>query len=425
MILAELIIALAVALLVVITVLRSVRIVPQARARNVERFGRYRKTLEPGMNFIIPFIDRVKKEIDLREQVVSFRGQPVITEDNLVVLIDTVLFFQVTDPRAADYEIVDYIQAIEQITATMLRSVIGSMDLEQTLTSRDKINNMLRGVLDDASGKWGIRVTRVEIKAIDPPKSVKDAMEKQMRAEREKRAAILTAEGVRQSKILTAEGEKQGAILSAEGAKQSAILRAEGQAQAIATVFQAVHDNDPDPKLLAYQYLQTLPQIAQGAGSTFWVIPSEVTAAMKAVAGAFGGAETAAPAEPSPRAKDRPRREPPAVPAADNGLAIGAGPPDTVPALGVGPGPDAASQAKAAAADEGATGSASVISPGSVPDISDAVSAMLAAAIPGASFVDPLGGIDEGTGPQGEMAEVPGANPDADPTSANGSDAAI
>ena len=136
--------------------------------------------------------------------------------------IDTVLFFQVTDPRAADYEIVDYIGAIEQITATMLRSVIGSMDLEQTLTSRDHINNMLRGVLDDASGKWGIRVTRVEIKAIDPPKSVKDAMEKQMRAEREKRAAILTAEGVRQAKILTAEGEKQSAILTAEGAKQSA-----------------------------------------------------------------------------------------------------------------------------------------------------------------------------------------------------------
>ena len=200
----------------------TVRIVPQARARNIERFGRYRKTLEPGMNFIIPFVDRVKPLIDLREQVVAFKGQPVITEDNLVVHIDTVLFFQVTDPRAADYEIVNYIQAIEQITATMLRSVIGNMDLEETLTSRDKINTMLRGVLDDASGKWGIRVTRVEIKAIDPPKSVMDAMEKQMRAEREKRAAILTAEGVRQSKILTAEGEKQSQILRAEGDKQGA-----------------------------------------------------------------------------------------------------------------------------------------------------------------------------------------------------------
>jgi regulator of protease activity HflC (stomatin/prohibitin superfamily) len=219
----------------------------------------------------------------------------VITEDNLVVQIDTVLFFQVTDPRAADYEIVNYIQAIEQLTATMLRSVIGSMDLEQTLTSRDKINTLLRGVLDDASGKWGIRVTRVEIKAIDPPKSVKDAMEKQMRAEREKRAVILTAEGARQSQILTAEGDKQGKILRAQGDKQAAILRAEGEATAITQVFESIHRNDPDPKLLAYQYLQTLPQLAAGAGNTFWVIPSEVTTALKAVTSAFGGGDAVAP----------------------------------------------------------------------------------------------------------------------------------
>jgi regulator of protease activity HflC (stomatin/prohibitin superfamily) len=292
MVIAELIIAAVIALIVLLTVVRSVRIIPQARARNVERFGRYRKTLEPGLNFIVPFVDRVKPQIDLREQVVSFNGQSVITEDNLVVQIDTVLFFQVTDPRAADYEIVDYIGAIEQITATMLRSVIGSMDLEQTLTSRDKINALLRGVLDDASGKWGIRVTRVEIKAIDPPKSVKDAMEKQMRAEREKRAAILTAEGQRQSQILTAEGDKTSKILRAEGDKQSAILRAEGEAEAISQVFSSIHRNDPDPKLLAYQYLQTLPQLANGAGNTFWVIPSEVTTALKAVTSAFGGTET-------------------------------------------------------------------------------------------------------------------------------------
>ncbi len=281
-------------------VYKTVRIVPQARARNIERFGRYRKTLEPGMNFIIPFVDRVKPLIDLREQVVAFKGQPVITEDNLVVHIDTVLFFQVTDPRAADYEIVNYIQAIEQITATMLRSVIGNMDLEQTLTSRDKINTMLRGVLDDASGKWGLRVTRVEIKAIDPPKSVIDAMEKQMRAEREKRAAILTAEGVRQSKILTAEGEKQSQILRAEGDKQGQILRSEGQAQAIGTVFQAVHDGDADPQVLAYQYLQTLPQLAQAAGNTFWVIPSEVTTALRSLSTAFGPAEGTSPPEGRP-----------------------------------------------------------------------------------------------------------------------------
>jgi len=316
MVIAEIIIVAVVALIVLLTVVRSVRIIPQARARNVERFGRYRKTLEPGLNFILPFIDRVKPQIDLREQVVSFNGQSVITEDNLVVQIDTVLFFQVTDPRAADYEIVDYIGAIEQITATMLRSVIGSMDLEQTLTSRDKINALLRGVLDDASGKWGIRVTRVEIKAIDPPKSVKDAMEKQMRAEREKRAAILTAEGQRQSQILTAEGDKTSKILRAEGDKQAAILRAEGEAEAIGQVFGSIHRNDPDPKLLAYQYLQTLPQLAAGAGNTFWVIPSEVTTALKAVTSAFGGGDAPASGTPVP-----------GTPAAGAG-APGAAPPD-------------------------------------------------------------------------------------------------
>ena len=310
---AALIAAVVVVLLMFTFVVKTVRIVPQARARNIERFGRYRKTLEPGMNFIIPFVDRVKPLIDLREQVVAFKGQPVITEDNLVVHIDTVLFFQVTDPRAADYEIVNYIQAIEQITATMLRSVIGNMDLEETLTSRDKINTMLRGVLDDASGKWGLRVTRVEIKAIDPPKSVIDAMEKQMRAEREKRAAILTAEGLRQSKILTAEGEKQSQILRAEGDKQGQILRAEGQSQAIGTVFQAVHRNDADPKVLAYQYLQTLPQLAQAQGNTFWVIPSEVTTALNTLSSAFGGGDSPGPPAAPPA---RPGRVTGAAPAA-------------------------------------------------------------------------------------------------------------
>jgi len=326
--------------LVALVTLRSVRIVPQARARNVERLGRYRKTLEPGMNLIIPFIDRVKPLIDLREQVVSFTGQRVITEDNLVVAIDTVLFFQVTDPRAADYEIVNYIQAIEQITATMLRSVIGSMDLEKTLTSRETINTQLRGVLDDASGKWGIRVTRVEIKTIDPPQSVKDAMEKQMRAEREKRAAILTAEGVRQSQILTAEGEKQSNILRAEGAKQGAILKAEGQAQAIETVFQSIHANDPDPKLLAYQYLQTLPQLAQGPGNTVWMVPSELTSALKAVTGAFGAGSEAAdvlgsgPAERSDRERASTQR-------ADSGALAVAGAGTTIPAQTAASPPDA------------------------------------------------------------------------------------
>jgi regulator of protease activity HflC (stomatin/prohibitin superfamily) len=287
-------------LLVILFLSRSIWLVSPSRARNVERLGQFHKTMEPGLNFVIPMIDRVKDLIDLREQVVQFTGQRVITEDNVVVSIDTVLFFQVTDPRAADYEIVNYIQAIEQLAATMLRSVIGSMDLEQTLTSRDKINTLLRGVLDDASGKWGIHVTRVEIRSVDPPQSIKDAMEKQLRAEREKRAAILHAEGVQLSQILTAEGDKKGAILRAEGEKQSAILRAEGQAQAISTVFKAVHDGDPDPKLLAYQYLQTLPQLAQGPGNTVWMIPSELTGALRALSSAFGGpGGAAAEAEPT------------------------------------------------------------------------------------------------------------------------------
>ncbi|GAA3809344.1 SPFH domain-containing protein [Sphaerisporangium flaviroseum] len=284
---AALIAGIFVVLLAVFTVLRSVRIVPQARAGNVERLGRYSRTLGPGLNFVIPFVDRVRPLIDLREQVVSFKPQPVITEDNLVVDIDTVLYFQVTDPRAAAYEIANFIQGVEQLTVTTLRNVVGGMDLEKTLTSRDTINSQLRGVLDEATGKWGIRVNRVEIKAIDPPKSIKEAMEKQMRAERDKRAAILTAEGFRQSQILTAEGEKQSAILRAEGDRTSAILKAEGQSQAIDEVFQAVHRNDPDPQLLAYQYLQMLPQLAQGPGNTFWVIPSEVTSALQGVSKAF------------------------------------------------------------------------------------------------------------------------------------------
>ncbi|MEV6962118.1 SPFH domain-containing protein [Streptomyces sp. NPDC051207] len=285
---ALLIAGLIVALIAVFTVVRAVRIVPQARARNVERLGRYHRTLTPGLSLVIPYIDRVHPVIDLREQVVSFRPQPVITEDNLVVEIDTVLYFQVTDPRAAFYEIANFLQAVEQLTVTTLRNVVGSMDLEKTLTSRDTINSQLRGVLDEATGKWGLRVNRVEIKAIDPPQSIKDAMQKQMRAERDKRAAILGAEGQRQSQILTAEGDKQAAVLRAEGNRTAEILKAEGQSRAIDEVFQAVHRNDPDPKLLAYQYLQMLPQLAQGQGSSFWVIPSEVTSALQGVSRAFG-----------------------------------------------------------------------------------------------------------------------------------------
>ena len=271
--------------LFVITLLaKTVRIVPQARAGIVERFGKYKQTLPAGLNIVVPFIDKVRYLIDLREQVVSFPPQPVITEDNLVVSIDTVIYFQVTDPIAATYEIANYIQAVEQLTMTTLRNIVGGMDLEQTLTSREEINNGLRGVLDEATGKWGIRVNRVEIKGIDPPPSIKDAMEKQMRADRDKRALILTAEGQRQSAILTAEGNKQSAILNAEGDRESlilraqadresAILRAQGEGQAIQTVFQAIHDGQPDQSLLAYQYLQMMPKIAEGDANKVWVDP--------------------------------------------------------------------------------------------------------------------------------------------------------
>jgi len=275
-----LIVLLVVAVLVLFALARTVRIVPQARAGVIERLGRYQRTLNPGLAIVIPFVDRLRPLIDLREQVVSFPPQPVITEDNLVVNIDSVIYFQVTDAKAASYEIQNYIQAIEQLTVTTLRNVIGGLALEKTLTSRDEINNQLRGVLDEATGKWGIRVNRVELKAIDPPASIKDTMEKQMRADREKRAAILQAEGIKQSQILTAEGEKQSAILKAEGQKQAAILSAEGQSKAIETVFKAIHEGNPDPQLLAYQYLQVLPQIAQGDANKVWVIPSELTRAL-------------------------------------------------------------------------------------------------------------------------------------------------
>src|SRR5438046_2232207 len=277
---AGLIVLLVVAGLVLLTLGRTIRIVPQARAGVVERLGRYSRTLTPGLAIVVPFVDRVREMMDLREQVVSFEPQPVITEDNLVVSIDTVIYFQVTDAKAATYEIANYIQGIEQLTVTTLRNVIGGMALEKTLTSRDEINNQLRGVLDEATGKWGIRVNRVELKAIDPPASIKETMEKQMRADREKRATILTAEGVKQSQILTAEGEKQSAILRAEGQRQAVILEAEGQAKAIDTVFKAIHAGNPDPKLLAYQYLQMLPQIAQGESNKMWIIPSELTQAL-------------------------------------------------------------------------------------------------------------------------------------------------
>src|SRR5881398_1153042 len=273
-----LIVSLVVAIFVLVALARTIRIVPQARAGVVERLGRYSRTLSAGLAIVVPFIDRIREMIDLREQVVSFQPQPVITEDNLVVSIDTVIYFQVTDPKAATYEVANYIQAIEQLTVTTLRNVIGGLDLEQTLTSRDQINAQLRGVLDEATGKWGIRVNRVELKAIDPPASVQESMEKQMRADRDK-----------QSQILEAEGEKQRAILRAEGQRQSQILEAEGQAMAIDTVFKAIHEGKPDSQLLAYQYVQALPEIAHGEANKVWIVPSEFAQALGHLGGALGG----------------------------------------------------------------------------------------------------------------------------------------
>ncbi|MGH3343425.1 MAG: SPFH domain-containing protein [Carbonactinosporaceae bacterium] len=289
----------AVALLALV---KTVRIVTQAHAGIVERLGRYHRTLNAGLSIIIPFVDRLRPLIDLREQVVSFPPQPVITSDNLVVSIDTVIYFQVTDPKAASYEITNYIQGVEQLTVTTLRNVVGGMDLEKTLTSREEINGALRGVLDEATGRWGIRVNRVELKAIEPPHSIQDSMEKQMRADRDKRAAILTAEGHKQSAILTAEGDRQAAILEAEGAARAQVLRAEGEAQAIKQVFDAIHAGDADQKLLSYQYLQMLPKIASGDSNKIWIVPSEIGKALEGLGGALGraGAEAAWPS-PGPQ----------------------------------------------------------------------------------------------------------------------------
>src|SRR6201996_5487105 len=292
----DVLIILAVVLLFsVLVVARTIRIIPQARAGVVERLGRYHRTLEPGLTIVSPFIDRVRPLVDLREQVVNFKPQSVITEDNVVVGIETVLYFTVTEARSATYEIANPLQAIEQLTVTTLRNVIGGLTLEATLTARENVNTELRTVLDEATGKWGIRINRVEIKSVDPPSDIKTAMEKQMRAERDRRAAILTAEGEKQAQILTAEGQKQSAVLKAEGARQAAILRADGEAKAIATVFDAIHKGDADKKLLSYQYLQMLPELARGEANTVFVIPSEFTQAFADIGSAVARSTRSVP----------------------------------------------------------------------------------------------------------------------------------
>src|SRR5437588_4025112 len=303
------IVVIVVVVFALIVAARTIRVIPQARAGVVERLGRYNRTLEPGLAIVTPFIDRVRPLVDLREQVVNFAPQSVITEDNVVVGIETVLYFTITEPRSATYEIANPLQAIEQLTVTTLRNVIGGLTLEDTLTSRENVNNELRVVLDEATGKWGIRINRVEIKSVDPPQDIRTAMEKQMRAERDRRAAILTAEGEKQALILTAEGEKQSAVLKAEGARSAAILRAEGEAKAIDTVFRAIHEGRPDPELLSYQYLQMLPQLAQGDANKVFVIPSEFASALGSIGDAFkdrGGPPP--PAGESPAANGPPPR---------------------------------------------------------------------------------------------------------------------
>ncbi|MGO1770233.1 MAG: SPFH domain-containing protein, partial [Microbacterium sp.] len=307
------ILAAAILLFVIVTLAKAITIVRQSDAVIIERLGKYNRTLFGGPHGIIPFFEKPRLRVDLREQVVSFPPQGVITEDNLTVDVDTVVYFTVTDPRAATYEIANYLGAVEQLTITTLRNVVGSLNLEQALVSRDTINAKLMTELDEATGRWGIKVNRVELKAIDPPPSLQDAMEKQMRAERDRRAAILTAEGHKQSQILVAEGSRQSEILKADGDKQAQVLRAQGESEAIQTVFHAIHAGAPDDKLLAYQYLQTLPKIAEGDASKLWIIPSEMTEALKGIAGGFGGAPggpaggTGGPSGTPPRPPEPPK----------------------------------------------------------------------------------------------------------------------
>ncbi|MCB0927854.1 MAG: SPFH domain-containing protein [Mycolicibacterium insubricum] len=317
----------------VVIVVKSVALIPQAEAAVIERLGRYSRTVSGQLTVLVPFIDRIRARIDLRERVVSFPPQPVITEDNLTLNIDTVVYFQVTNPQAAVYAISNYIVGVEQLTTTTLRNVVGGMTLEQTLTSRDQINAALRVVLDEATGKWGLRVSRVELRSIDPPPSIQESMEKQMKADREKRAMILTAEGVREASIKQAEGQKQSQILAAEGAKQAAILgaeaerqsrilraegeraaqylKAQGEAKAIEKTFAAIKAGRPTPELLAYQYLQTLPEMAKGEANKVWLVPSDFGSALQGFTKMLGAPGddgvfryTPSPVDPAPTGTD-------------------------------------------------------------------------------------------------------------------------
>jgi regulator of protease activity HflC (stomatin/prohibitin superfamily) len=301
-----LIVGLVIFLAVAFFLASAIKVIRQRQVGVVERLGKFHRTLGPGPHLVVPIIDRVRYKLDMREAVVPFPPQGVITEDNLMVSIDSVIYYQILDPERAAYEAQNYIAAIEQLTQTTLRNIIGGLDLEQTLTSREEINQKLRIVLDEATGKWGIKVNRVELRAVEPPATIRDAMEKGARAERDKRAAVLIAEGQRQSQILNAGGEKESAILRAQGDREAAVLRAqadrqakmlraEGEAQAISTVFSAIHAGQPDQALLAYQYMQMLPSIAQGDANKVWVVPSEITRALEGLGSAVGSFAASVP----------------------------------------------------------------------------------------------------------------------------------
>jgi regulator of protease activity HflC (stomatin/prohibitin superfamily) len=268
-----------------------VRIVPQASVFVIERLGKYSRTLEPGLHLLVPVLDSVRTKMDIREQVVGFPPQAVITRDNLVVGIDSVIYYVITDPASAQYKIENVVVAIEQLVVTTLRNVVGGMQLEEALTGRDHINERLATVLDEATGKWGVKVNRVEIRGIEPPATIRDAMEQAMRADRGKRAAILTAEGQQQSVVLNAEAGKQSVVLNAEAErtatilkaeadKESALLRAQGEAQALAMVVAAIKQAGVDETVLAFQRQQLLPRIAEGEANKVWFVPTDIAGAL-------------------------------------------------------------------------------------------------------------------------------------------------
>jgi regulator of protease activity HflC (stomatin/prohibitin superfamily) len=307
------------ALVVFLVVARSVRVIPQSRVAIVQRLGRYHRTAQSGLTVVVPVVDKMLPKTDLREQVAAFQPQAVITNDNVGMQISTVVYYQVVDARASEYEVANFHLALEQITQTTLRNVIGNLTLDKTLTSRDEINAKLRTVLDEVTEKWGIRVTRVELKEIIPPRDIQQAMEKQMQAERTRRAAILTAEGNKRSAILQAEGEKESAILRAQGEREAAILRAQGEAEAYRNVqaaqiemtgrlFERLESSDLSPESLRFLYLRALPEMAKGPASKLFVIPSEIQDLAGAVGALAGGAGLANEDDPKDE-RDRPRLE--------------------------------------------------------------------------------------------------------------------